>query len=147
MSVLQRILAVILVATAIVIAVNWVITPIYHNGSAEYPVWKVLNWFMGFAILVSLIVNFTRKRALRNGEPDSSITREYLEANLAFYASLLLVPWFFASFFTFNLFPGNMPTVAMESADVWWEFIDGLLILVAGTTGCHLWRKASEPTD
>ena len=53
MSALQRILAVILVATAIVIAVNWVITPIYHNGSAEYPVWKVLNWFMGFAILVS----------------------------------------------------------------------------------------------
>ncbi len=145
MSTLKRILAVILVAIAIVVAVNWMITPVYHDGSAEYPVWKVVNWFMAFAVIVSLLVNFTRKRALGNGRADSPITREYLEANLAFYASLLLVPWFFTNFFTYDLFPNNMPAVAMESKDVWWEFIDGLFMLVAGTTGCHLWRDASEP--
>ena len=145
MSVLKRILAVVLVATAIVVGVNWMITPVYHDGAPEYPVWKVVNWFAGFAVLVSLLVNFTRKRALGTGVVDSPITRDYLEVNLAFYASLLLVPWFFTNFFTYDLFPGHMPTVAMESKDVWWEFIDGLFMLVAGTTGFHLWRDASEP--
>ena len=143
MSVLKRILAVVLVATAIVVGVNWMITPVYHDGAPEYPVWKVVNWFAGFAVLVSLLVNFTRKRALGTGAVDSPITRDYLEVNLAFYASLLLVPWFFTNFFTYDLFPGNMRTVAMESKDVWWEFIDGLFMLVAGTTGFHLWRDAS----
>ena len=145
MSALKRIFAVVLIATAIVVGVNWMITPTYHDGSNTYPVWKIINWFTGVAVLVSLIVNYTRKRTLGKEASDSPVTREYLEVNLAFYASLLLVPWFFTNFFTYDLFPGNMPTVAMESKDVWWEFIDGAFMLVAGATGFHLWRDASEP--
>ena len=43
MSALKRILGFVLVATAVVVGVNWVITPIHHDGSPQYPVWKVVN--------------------------------------------------------------------------------------------------------
>ena len=92
MSALKRILGFVLVATAAVVGINWVITLIYHDSSSYYPVWQVVNWLMGLSALVALIVNIARKRAVGNGAPDSQITREYLEANAAFYASLLLAP-------------------------------------------------------
>ena len=70
MSALKRILGFILVATAIVVGVNWVITPIHHDGSPQYPVWKVVNWFMAFSVLVALIANIARKRAVGNEGSD-----------------------------------------------------------------------------
>jgi hypothetical protein len=72
MSALKRILGIILVATAIVVGINWVTTPIHHDGSPQYPIWKVVNWFMAFSVLVALIVNIARKRAVGNGGADKS---------------------------------------------------------------------------
>ena len=38
MDVLKRILAVFLVLTAVSVAFNLILTPVYHDGSPEYPV-------------------------------------------------------------------------------------------------------------
>ncbi len=144
MSTLKRTLGFVLLATAVVVGINWVITPIHHDGSPQYPVWKVVNWFMAFSVVVALIANIARKRAVGSEGADSPITREYFEANVAFYASLLLAPWFFTNFLTYDFFTGNIPAAGLEAKDVWWEFIDGLFVLVAGSTGCHLWRSAPD---
>ena len=109
MSALKRILGFILVATAIVVGVIWVITPIHHDGSPAYPVWKVVNWFMAFSVLAALIANIARKRAVGSKGADSPITREYLEANVAFYPSLLLAPWIFTNFLTYDFFMRTYP--------------------------------------
>lgn len=142
MSMLKRILGFVLLATAVVVGINWVITPIHHDGSPQYPVWKVVNWFMAFSVVVALIANIARKCAVGSEGANSPITREYLEANVAFYASLLLAPWFFTNFLTYDFFIDNIPAAGIEAKDVWWEFIDGLFVLVAGSTGCHLRRSA-----
>ena len=144
MPTLTRILGIFLVATAVVVGINWVITPIHHDGSPQYPVWQVVNWFMAFSVVVTLIVNIARKRAIGNDGADSPITREYLEANVAFYASLLLAPWFFTNFLTYDFFIDNIPAAGIAAKNVWWEFIDGLFVLVAGSTDCHLWRSVSD---
>ena len=68
MSMLKRILGFVLLATAVVVGINWVITPIHHDGSPQYPVWKVVNWFMAFSVLVALIANIARKRAVGSEE-------------------------------------------------------------------------------
>ena len=147
MSMLKRILGFVLLATAVVVGINWVITPIHHDGSPQYPVWKVVNWFMAFSVLVALIANIARKRAVGSEGADSPITREYLEANVAFYASLLLAPWFFTNFLTYDFFFFFLPAAGIEAKDVWWEVIDGAFVLVVGSTGCHLWRDASDSQD
>ena len=47
MSILTRLIAVYLALVAAAVAVNFIITPLYHpGGDAPFPVWAVLNWFM-----------------------------------------------------------------------------------------------------
>ena len=63
---------------------------------------------------------------------------------MTFYASLLLAPWFFTNFLTYDFFLDNLPAAGIAAQDVSWEFIDAGFVLVAGSTGCHLWCSASE---
>ena len=66
MDMVKRLLAIFLVATAVATALNLILTPVYHNGSAAYPVWEILNWFLAAAVLVSLVVSILRRLALRS---------------------------------------------------------------------------------
>ena len=43
MDILQRTLAVLLIATALAAFFNLILTPVYHDGGADYPVWEVIN--------------------------------------------------------------------------------------------------------
>ena len=47
MEIVRRLLGVFLVVIAIVVAINLMATPLYHDGSEDYPIWKIVNWFMG----------------------------------------------------------------------------------------------------
>lgn len=138
MSSMKRLLAVALILLAVAVGVNWMITPLYNSE----PVWGVLDWFMAAAVAVSLVVNFSRTRALVDGGADGPVTREYLGANVGFCASVALAVLFFSNWFAI-LDIGNMPGSAGQAVAVWWPFIDTLLVLVVGTTGCYLWRNSS----
>ena len=142
MGILQRVLGVIHIVLAFAVGLNWIATPLYHDGSDYYPVWVFLNYFMAVAVLIALIVNFLSKRALDNAESDGSLTRRYFEVNLAFYASIVLAMWYYWNFFG-SLFPET------ESAAVglihleMWTLVDPLFVLVVGVTGFRLWRMAA----
>ena len=142
MGILQRVLAVVHIVLAFAVGLNWIATPLYHDGSDSYPVWEFLNYFMAVAVLIALIVNFLSKRALDRDESDGSLTRRYFEVNLAFYASIVLVLWYYWNFFG-SLFPET------ESAAVglihleMWTLVDPLFVLVSGVTGFRLWRMAA----
>ena len=142
LRILKRLLGVVHIVLAVVVGVNWIATPIYHDGSIDYPVWMFLSFFMAPAVLIALIVNFLSKRALDREESDGALTRQYFEVNLAFYASIVLALWYYWNFFG-TLFPET------ESAAVglihleMWTFIDVLFVLVVGVTGFRLWRMAA----
>ena len=84
MDVLKRILAVFLVLTAVAVALNLILPPVYHDGSPEYPVWRILNWFMAAAVLVALVVSYLRRRTLGNGEAS---TLQYVRASMIYYGA------------------------------------------------------------
>ncbi len=142
MAILKRVLAVAHIVLAFAVGMNWIATPIYHDGSVDYPVWTFLSYFMAPAVLIALIVNLLSKRALDREEADGSLTRQYFEVNLAFYASIVLALWYYWNFFG-TLFPET------ESAAVglihleMWSLIDPLFVLVVGVTGFRLWRMAA----
>ena len=71
MEIVRRLLGVFLVVIAIVVAINLMATPLYHDGSEDYPIWKIVNWFMAIGVVVALITNAMRKRALGAGGPTS----------------------------------------------------------------------------
>lgn len=142
MGILKRVLAVIHIVLAIAVGLNWIATPLYHDGSDSYPVWEFLNYFMAVTVLVALIVNFLSKRALDREKSDGSLNKPYFEANLAFYASIVLALWYYWNFFG-SLFPET------ESAAVglihleMWTLINPLFVLTTGVTGFRLWRMAA----
>ena len=99
MDMVKRILGVFLVATGLAAAVLLMATPLIHDGSADYPLWKILNWFMAAGVVVVLVVlvtAFLGKRALGGSEAD---TTEQICVNLVFYGSIVLAMLFFWEWF------------------------------------------------
>ncbi len=143
MAVANRSLGMFLIAIALAVLVNWIATPLYHDGGSDYPVWDVLNWFMAVAIALALAVNLGRKIRLRRDDPDGPLTRKSLETNLSLYASLVLTSWFFWNWF-YGFFPENESALVGEIHLGAWVLINPLFFLICGTTGLHLLRAAAD---
>ena len=63
MSILIRAAAAYLVLLAAVVAVNFIVTPLYHPGGDEpFTVWEILNWFMAVGMVVALAASYVEKR-------------------------------------------------------------------------------------
>ena len=140
MDVLKRILAVFLVLTAVAVALNLILTPVYHDGSLEYPVWRILNWFMAAAVLVALVVSYLRRRTLGNGEAS---TLQYVRASMVYYGAIVLTMLFFWGWF-WTLNPDSETGDAITSHIVYFPIVDALFVVVALATGRHLWKDGGD---
>ena len=126
-----RIVAAYQMLLAVAVAVNFIITPLYHPGGDEpFTVWEVLNWFMAVSVVIVLLGSFARKRAMDAGEAD---TRTSLEVNIVFYAALGLFLWYFWNWFG---------VFSDQDSGTLWAFIDPLFVLVVGPSGLRIWRAA-----
>ena len=134
MSIPIRLAAVYLVLVATAVAVNFIITPWYHaGGDAPYPVWEILNWFMGVGIAIALIGSFAEKRRM-DGDSSADV-KQWLGANAVFYGVAAIFIVFFWNWFS-NLAPNPEPD------GQFWVVIDTLMPLVMGAAGCRMWRSA-----
>ena len=143
MSILHRLLGIYVVGVAAVVAVSLLATLIWSNGAGS-PIWPTVNWLQAIAIILVLVVNVLRKRALDANGSDGSVTRDYLEVNLLFYVSIVVTVWFFWNWLFFGFFQDNEPAgAASDTHTLMWPFINALDIPLLGATGYHLWRKAA----
>ncbi len=140
MGIAKRVLAVFLVLTAIAVALNLMLTPVYHDGSDEYTVWKIVNWFMAAAVVVALVVSFQRRRALAGVEAG---TLAYLRTSVAYYGAIVLTMLFFWGWF-WTLNPDSETGEAVTSHMVYFPIVDALFVVVALATGRHLWNTAAD---
>ncbi len=139
MDIAKRILAVFLIATAAATFANLILTPVYHDGSPDYPVWKIINWFMAASALIALVVSCIRKIHLKKGDGQPSIT-EYVGVNAAYYGAIVLAMLFFWEWF-WTLNPDSETGDAVTSHLIYFPITDALFTCVALTTGNHLWRS------
>ena len=135
MSILMRAAAAYLALLAAVIAVNFMVTPLYHpGGDAPFTVWMTINWFMAVGMVIALAASYVEKRRV---DADSGVgVKSYLEANTVFYAAVVVFLLFFWNWFS-SLSPNNQPD------NQYWVVIDVLMPLVMGVTGCRMWRRAA----
>ena len=136
-DIIRRISAAFLVIAAAAAFFNLILTPVYHDGSAEYPTWKILNYFMALATLLALRVGLDRRRALGDG----ASTVEYLGASFAFYGAIVLTMLFFWEWF-WTLNPDSETGDAVTSHLVYFPIVDALFVVVALSSGRHLWNLA-----
>ena len=134
MSILIRATAAYLVLLAAAVAINFIITPLYHPGGDEpFTVWEILNWFMAVGMVIALAASYVDKRRV-DGDGSADI-RRYIGANVVFYAAVALFLLYFWNWFSL-LSPNNEPD------GQFWVVIDALMPIVLGVTGCRLFGSA-----
>ena len=134
MSILIRAAATYLVLLAAAVAINFIITPLYHPGGDEpFTVWEILNWFMAVGMVIALAASYVDKRRV-DGDGSADI-RRYIGANVVFYAAVALFLLYFWNWFSL-LSPNNEPD------GQFWVVIDALMPIVLGVTGCRLFGGA-----
>ena len=140
MDMLKRVLAVFLVVTGIAVALNLILTPVYHDGSAEYPVWKILNWFMAAGVLVTLVVTFLRRRAPGNEEAGIF---ERVQVSMDYYGAIVLTMLFFWGWL-WTLNPDSETGGAVTSHLIYFPITDALYVVLALATGSRLWKDGAN---
>ena len=113
---------------AVVVGVNFPATAFYDDGFTGYPVWAILNWFMGLSVIIVLAVSYKNKKLLSVTQAD---IKKYFEINLSFYGSAMLTIWYFTNWF--HDWNGSTDLL------MWW-FITPLFVVITGAYGCRMWQ-------
>ena len=94
---LRKLISVVLALVVLAVAVHYLFgfETRYVDSLRGLDLRTILDPFMAVAVVLALIVHFVGKRALDAENTDGSVTRKYLEANLAFYATVFLALWVF----------------------------------------------------
>lgn len=137
MDFLKRIVAIYLALTALAVFFNFILTPVYHDGSPEYPIWEYINYFMAAGVLLALIANFVRKQA--SADPYAG-DADIMWANIALYASIALAMLFFWQYLWLQ-FPENETGDAALSHTIYFPLVDALYAIVTLDSARFLWRR------
>ena len=136
----RRIVAVFLIATSIAVAVNLAATPLYHDGSADYTVWEILNYFMAVGTVIVLVVGILRKRAIGGTDVD---TLTYLRTSVVFYGGIVLASLFFWEWF-WQLNPDSETGDAVTSHLIYFPIVDMLYAVLTLIVGRRIWSAGTN---
>ena len=151
MEALKKLFGVYLMGVATVVAVWFIINSFFVDSFAVINVWYVLDILMASGLAVALVFNYARKREEEAGrQPGEPVTRRHLEVNVAFFLTAGITILFLHNWFSL-LALGDERSLGLGSdmglnhqAWVIWAFVDTLLPLALGVTGCAMWRESSE---
>ena len=144
MDVRRMLVSLVLIFCSVVVALQFVLDPLYDDiGQASLAVWYYLDMLMAVSIVITVAVQLQRKRASDRIRGDG-LNRERLEANVMFFASLLVAIWFFRNWFDFL---SSSPIGDQSTATfVIWLILNPLLAILVGLTGIRLWRNSAPAT-
>ena len=139
MSAIKLLAAVYMLLVAAAVAVNFIITLFYDPAleDAGSTAWQILDPLMAAGVIMVLMLAFTAKRGRDSDSSNRAIDREYLEANVTFYFSgvlLLALLW--------NWIASQWVEPAGDIG-LLWIFIDATLPFLLASTGIRLLRRNS----
>ena len=135
METVKKPLALVLGVVAIGVLLHFVFNPFYEDLVDVDSVWGVINWFMAFAAIVTVIVTYVHTK---NGRDDSY---QRLWFSLTFHAAAFVAILFFWNWF-------DDLTVGEEGQSqinlIFWAVIDTLFVIIVGTVSVRLWNGPSS---
>ena len=143
MSGLKKLVGAYLVVVGVAVAVFFIINSLLVDAIDVLSIWYILDVLMLIGLVLALGYNYQRKREVESGESGSSITRSYLESNVLFYLTAGVTIIFLHNWISL-LANGSDSLDGNHQAWVIWAFVDTLLPIAFGLSGCRLWREASN---
>ena len=143
MQLVTKIIAAYLVIVGLAVFLNLIATPLYHDGSPDYPTWKILNWFMAVAVLIILVVGFLRKRVLDSAGEEGASTLDHVRGSFVFYGGIVLAMLFYWEWF-WTLNPDSETGEAVTSHMVYFPLVDALLTVLALIVGRRMWSAGDS---
>ena len=139
-QILTRLFGAYLLLTAIAVAVLFIITPLIHDGSPEYPYWTILNYFMALGAPLMLVLTFLYRWRLDPGSTDSYTCAI---VNGLFYGSVVLVMLFFWEYF-WLLDTSSETGDAALSHTIYFPLIDAIYVVLGLIIGERLLRYGGQ---
>ena len=140
MDMLKKIIGVLLIIAAAIVAIHTIVEPLYHtttDAQPYAPLWNILDPIMAVAIILTIIFGYIRKRDACGAE-ETNVTREWLSANVVFYGIIFIGIMFFWNYF--NLLSPSFTAVGPDAVSLAWIIIDAALPLLLGAMGIHLFK-------
>ena len=136
MILVNRIVPAFLFIMAIAVAANLILTPVYHDGSENYAVWKIMNWPMAVGVAIALIASCIRYKTGKQGDSNSMGS---LRATLVFYGAIVLTMIFFWNWI-WTLNPSSETGEAVTSHMIHFPLTNALFTIIGLSTAKYLWR-------
>ena len=143
MEALKRVIGVVLILIAAIVAIHTVIEPVYHTSSDAQPyssAWDWINWLSAISIILGLIFGYIRMS--RAG--DGSSVQEFVAANTLFYGFLFAAILFFWNWFGISGAGQDFTAVSADTRGLVWIVFDALHPLLSGALGAHLLRSSAS---
>ena len=139
-QIVAKLIGAYLLLTAIAVFLLLMATPLYHDGSADYPHWTIMNYFMAAGAPLMLILTFLHKWRL---DPENTDNYSCAIAHGLFYASVVLVMLFFWQYF-WLLNPESETGEAVTSHMIYFPIMDALYVVLGLIIGERLIRMRAE---
>lgn len=132
---IARLLSAYCIVLAAAVGVHFIVTPLYADGSGNFPLWAIFDWFMAAGILIALVASLIWKVELGRGEAGEAGMASYIETNVLFYAALALALLFFSTWFA-SLMAAEINPIERS---LLWITVDTATVAVVGAAGWRLW--------
>ena len=142
MEALKRIIGVILILIAAIVAIHTVIEPIYHTSTADQPhssAWDWINPLSAISLILGLIFGY-----IRMSRADGGSGPEFIAANTLFYGFLFTAILFFWNWFGISGVGQDFTAVSADARGLVWILFDALHPLLSGAMGAHLLRSSAS---
>ena len=139
METLKRIIGVVLIVIAAIIAIQTVLEPIYHTSTTDSPyssTWDYINPLSLISIILGVIFGYIR---MRRASADASV-QEFIAANTLFYGFMFVAIIFLWNWFGISDVGQDFTGVDHGTRSLVWILLDATLPLLNGAMGVHLLR-------
>ena len=143
MAALKRVIGVVLIIIAAIVAIHTVIEPVYHTSTEDSPyssIWDIINWLSLISIILGLIFGYIR---MSRADANSS-GQEFLAANTQFYGFMFVAIIFLWNWFGISKVGSDFTAVGNDPRTMVWIIFDAILPLLNGAMGIHLLRSNSS---
>ncbi len=136
---LKRLIGIVLIVIAAIVAIQTIIEPVYHTSTDDSPhssAWDIINWLSAISIILGLIFGYMRMRRVG---ADSSV-QEFIAANTLFYGFIFTAIIFFWNWFGILGIGSDFTAVSMDARSLVWILFDAILPPLNIAMGIHLLR-------